>query len=146
MGIELEVAKALTVEEASRVVLVNQERLSRAMHESDSGIPKETLEGIIERSLNEAKRHVYPLFHTAELAMTNHEKIVVYRVAGEPFCGVYDRLNQTIYAERTVLGCDYISAQDIEMSHHGKVDMYHRDFSNLLTNLMSRARLRAHVE
>jgi hypothetical protein len=146
MGIELEVAKALTIEEASRVILENQVRLTRDMHESDQGISEETLKGFIERDLNEAKRHIYPLFRTAQLAIDNPEQIVVYRIAGEPFCGVYDKPDQTIYAERTILGRDYVSAQDVESFHQGKVPMYDNDFSNLLTTLMSKARLRVHFE
>jgi hypothetical protein len=139
---ELIVANTLSEEEVRRVILENQERLTKSMYEPMSGITEEILKEKVTQDINEAQKHVHSLVETAKLAMFNPEKIVVYRLAGEPFCGVYDITTQTIYAERTVIGCDYARANEIDTYHGGGVSMYHKDFSGLLSNLMTRARLR----
>jgi len=144
MDVNLDVANTLTEEEARRVILENQERLSKVMYDWP-GIPKETLKSKIKRDVEQAKGHVQPLFVATKLAMNSPEQIVVYVIAGEPFCGLYDKTGRALYAERTVLGCDYVSAKDILDRHNGKVSMYHADFSGLLEHLMTGARLRVKI-
>jgi len=139
---ELEVADVLTIEKVHKVILKNQEILTRFMYESMEGMTGTRLQKFITRDVEGAKRHVYPLFETAKLSRENPGKIVVNRIASEPYCGVFNQQDQTIFAERTVLGCDFMNATYIEQDHKGKVDMYNPDFYGLLSHLMSRARLR----
>ena len=137
---DLKVAETFSIEDAKRVILENQKILTNSLYESTPILQEKLIEDV-----KEAERHVAPLFQTAILAMSNPEKIVVYRLAGQPFCGVYDKKAETIFVERTITGCDYVSAKELDEIHSGKVDMWHSDFSGLLSHLMSRARLRIYL-
>jgi len=137
---DLEVAETLGMEEAKRVILENQKILTKSLYESTPILQEKLIEDV-----KEAERHVAPLFQTAKLSIANPEKIVVYIFCGQPFCGVYDKKVETIFAERTITGCDYVSAKEIDEIHNGKVDMGNSNFSGLLSHLMSRARLRIYL-
>ncbi len=148
MGLDLKVAKTLNIQEVAQVILENQEILSKDVYEcykAMPGVTEEILRNLMAKDINEAKGHVAPLVETAKLAKFDPEKIIVYRFGGQPYCGVYDKETETIFAERTIVGCDYASANYIDRYHRGKVDMRNNEFSNLLTNLMSRARLRVYL-
>jgi hypothetical protein len=148
MGLDLKVAKTLNIQEVAQVILENQEILSKDVYEGYKAMPgvtEEILRELTTKDVNEAKEHIAPLFETAKLAKFDPEKIIVYRFGGQPYCGVYDKETETIFAERTIVGCDHVSANYIDHFHRGKVDMRNNEFSNLLSNLMSRARLRVYL-